>query len=32
MGGVNVGMLGDIDGAILGGVGNREGVALGVAG
>ena len=33
MGGVTVGRLamGDIDGAILGGVGHSEGVALGVA-
>ena len=30
--GINVGRLGDIDGAILGGVGHSEGVALGVAG
>ena len=32
VGGVTVGRLGDIDGAILGGVGHSEGVALGVAG
>ena len=32
MGGVTVGMLGDIDGAVLGGVGHSEEVALGVAG
>ena len=32
MGGVTVDMLGDIDGAILGGVEHSEGVALGVAG
>ena len=32
MGSVIVGKLGDIDGAILGGVGHSEGVALGVAG
>ena len=32
MGGVTVGRLGDIYGAILGGVGHSEGVALGVAG
>ena len=32
MGGVTVGRLGDIHGAILGGVGHSEGVALGVAG
>ena len=32
MGGVIVGKLGDIDGAILRGVGHSEGVALGVAG
>ena len=31
MGDVTVGRLGDIDGAILGGVGHSEGVALGVA-
>ena len=31
VGGVTVGRLGDIDGAILGGVGQSEGVALGVA-
>ena len=32
VGGVTVGRLGDTDGAILGGVGHSEGVALGVAG
>ena len=32
VGGDAVGRLGDIDGAILGGVGHSEGVALGVAG
>ena len=32
VGGVTVGRLGDIDEAILGGVGHSEGVALGVAG
>ena len=32
MRGVSVGRLGDIDGAILGGVGHSERVALGVAG
>ena len=32
MGGDAVGRLSDIDGAILGGVGHSEGVALGVAG
>ena len=32
MGGVIIGRLGDIDGAILCGVGHIEGVALGVAG
>ena len=32
VGGVTVGRLGDIDGAILDGVGHSEGVALGVAG
>ena len=32
MGGITVDMLGDIDGAILGGVEHSEGVALGVAG
>ena len=32
MGGVTVGRLGDSDGAILGGVGHSEAVALGVAG
>ena len=32
VGGVTVGRLGDIDGAILGGVRHSEGVALGVAG
>ena len=32
MGGVTVCMLSDIEGAILGGVGHSEGVALGVAG
>ena len=32
MGSVTVGRLGDIDKAILGGVGHSEGVALGVAG
>ena len=32
VGGVTVGRLGDIDGAILGGVGHSEGVALGIAG
>ena len=32
VGGVTVSRLGDIDGAILGGVGHSEGVALGVAG
>ena len=32
MGGVTVSRLGDIDGAILGGVGHSEEVALGVAG
>ena len=32
VGGVTVGRLGDIDGAILGGVGHSKGVALGVAG
>ena len=31
VGGVTVGRLGDIGGAILGGVGHSEGVALGVA-
>ena len=31
VGGVTVSRLGDIDGAILGGVGHGEGVALGVA-
>ena len=31
VGGVTVSRLGDIDGAILGGVGHSEGVALGVA-
>ena len=31
MRGVTVSRLGDIDGAILGGVGHSEGVALGVA-
>ena len=32
VGGVTVSRLGDIDGALLGGVGHSEGVALGVAG
>ena len=32
MGSVTIGRLGDSDGAILGGVGHSEGVALGVAG
>ena len=32
MGGVTVSRLGDTDGAILGGVGHSEGVALGVTG
>ena len=31
VGGVTVSRLGDIDGAILGGVGHSEGVALGIA-